>query len=404
MKITLLLCTRIIFGLFTKIFNIIKNIHSYRLFWGIAYLATIPLFAMYYTYVIPKDFHHTNLPLEPSVISITNDMEQQIKSQVISGILARHSASKYILNILNDPEVEISELEHKALQMEAFDYSFFGLFKDPFAITESVHYQDTVFSSYILNGIHFHTVRTDFSLKDEPIFIFGENLNNIDVTKVSMSNGEITFLLSLPDSFFTLSNQIEETREMRDEQGKLLIEDFPLKQTFDYLYGKDLFSANSPLTNLYRRNGSTYSCRIPDSIKEYGTNITYRNLNIRCRLNSDVNATESRVFIESFWTISLGEHQYPFGEGPDNVAKVLPIVTDGILTGNRDKLASILDGKAHLLDDHFFRMLYLSAVTVTTLGYGDITPITVHARIAITIQSVFGIIMIGLFLAAITKK
>lgn len=44
------------------------------------------------------------------------------------------------------------------------------------------------------------------------------------------------------------------------------------------------------------------------------------------------------------------------------------------------------------------RMLYFSAVTQTTLGYGDVVPISDRTRLAVALQAVLGIIMIGLFL------
>lgn len=45
---------------------------------------------------------------------------------------------------------------------------------------------------------------------------------------------------------------------------------------------------------------------------------------------------------------------------------------------------------------------YFSVVTITTLGYGDITPQTDAARLATSAQSLSGIFVIGLFLNAIT--
>ena len=46
----------------------------------------------------------------------------------------------------------------------------------------------------------------------------------------------------------------------------------------------------------------------------------------------------------------------------------------------------------------FGRLLYFSAVTQTTLGFGDIVPISDRTRLLVGIQSVLGIILIGLFL------
>lgn len=47
--------------------------------------------------------------------------------------------------------------------------------------------------------------------------------------------------------------------------------------------------------------------------------------------------------------------------------------------------------------------IYFSVVTITTLGYGDITPQTDLARSLAALESVFGIILIGLFLNAVAR-
>lgn len=48
------------------------------------------------------------------------------------------------------------------------------------------------------------------------------------------------------------------------------------------------------------------------------------------------------------------------------------------------------------------RMLYLSASTITTLGYGDIVPLTTTSRLLVSIEAVLGILLIGLFLNALS--
>lgn len=47
----------------------------------------------------------------------------------------------------------------------------------------------------------------------------------------------------------------------------------------------------------------------------------------------------------------------------------------------------------------FFRMLYLSAVTITTLGYGDIIPISDFARFLIAFESILGVVIMGVFVS-----
>lgn len=48
----------------------------------------------------------------------------------------------------------------------------------------------------------------------------------------------------------------------------------------------------------------------------------------------------------------------------------------------------------------FWRMLYFSVVTVTTLGYGDIVPLTGKARILIGFEAALGVVLLGLFVSS----
>ena len=52
----------------------------------------------------------------------------------------------------------------------------------------------------------------------------------------------------------------------------------------------------------------------------------------------------------------------------------------------------------------FWRMLYLSTVTITTLGYGDIVPITPTSRTLIAVEAVLGMLIIGLYLNALSNR
>lgn len=54
--------------------------------------------------------------------------------------------------------------------------------------------------------------------------------------------------------------------------------------------------------------------------------------------------------------------------------------------------------------DSFLRMLYFSAITATTVGYGDIYPISNTARMVVTFETVAGVVLIGLFLNALFQS
>lgn len=73
----------------------------------------------------------------------------------------------------------------------------------------------------------------------------------------------------------------------------------------------------------------------------------------------------------------------------------------------RDKLyaySSALQGFPSLSSGNFERMLYLSATTITTLGTGDILPISARARLLVAIEAILGILIIGLYLNSLAKN
>lgn len=63
-----------------------------------------------------------------------------------------------------------------------------------------------------------------------------------------------------------------------------------------------------------------------------------------------------------------------------------------------------IEGKPASFLDNYWRMLYCSSITITTLGYGDIVPITNKARTLISLESILGVVVIGLFLNALSKR
>ena len=55
-------------------------------------------------------------------------------------------------------------------------------------------------------------------------------------------------------------------------------------------------------------------------------------------------------------------------------------------------------GSAAYLEGGLLRSLYLSVVTITTLGLGDIVPVTDLARLIVALESILGVAIAGLFL------
>ena len=54
--------------------------------------------------------------------------------------------------------------------------------------------------------------------------------------------------------------------------------------------------------------------------------------------------------------------------------------------------------------ENWWECLYFSMVTITTLGFGDIAPITTLGRLLVAIETVSGVLFIGLFLNALSLQ
>ena len=66
-----------------------------------------------------------------------------------------------------------------------------------------------------------------------------------------------------------------------------------------------------------------------------------------------------------------------------------------------DHYFQIGQGDPSAAPGEWLRMLYFSASTATTLGFGDITPLTTTARTLTTIEAVVEVVAVGLFLNAL---
>jgi Ion channel len=63
-----------------------------------------------------------------------------------------------------------------------------------------------------------------------------------------------------------------------------------------------------------------------------------------------------------------------------------------------------LKGDSSFLPGSGLRMIYLSTTTITTLGFGDITPLTDRARLLIGSEAIIGMVWLGLFLNAVGRR
>lgn len=79
-----------------------------------------------------------------------------------------------------------------------------------------------------------------------------------------------------------------------------------------------------------------------------------------------------------------------------------------VLEHDLTTLSGMLNGHIPALKEsvivQFLRMLYFSVVTITTVGYGDIVPLTILARVLVTLEAFLGPLLLGFFLAAVGMR
>jgi Ion channel len=89
--------------------------------------------------------------------------------------------------------------------------------------------------------------------------------------------------------------------------------------------------------------------------------------------------------------------------GPEGSFRFPLILLDPVFDHSLKSFMDEANGFTSDAKDNLSRMMYLSAVTITTLGFGDIVPVTPEARWWVTAEAVTGVILIGLFLNAVAR-
>ena len=72
--------------------------------------------------------------------------------------------------------------------------------------------------------------------------------------------------------------------------------------------------------------------------------------------------------------------------------------------GSMEAFLEGAEGNPLLIGSSYWRMLYFSAIVMTTVGFGDIVPLTPCARLATGLQAVLGVSLFGLFLNAVAYR
>jgi hypothetical protein len=67
-------------------------------------------------------------------------------------------------------------------------------------------------------------------------------------------------------------------------------------------------------------------------------------------------------------------------------------------------IIGVINGDPTGLSGFWWRMLYFSSTTITTVGFGDIVPITTAARALTAIEAIAGWLLAGLFLNSLASR
>ncbi len=99
------------------------------------------------------------------------------------------------------------------------------------------------------------------------------------------------------------------------------------------------------------------------------------------------------------------EYSWPFQDAKLNINGGDFCQVEALTSAAKGNVGSCVGGYASWCTvSNLARMVYFSAVTVTTLGYGDIVPIETSTRIMVTLEAVMGAVTIGLFLNALSRQ
>jgi hypothetical protein len=95
---------------------------------------------------------------------------------------------------------------------------------------------------------------------------------------------------------------------------------------------------------------------------------------------------------------------FPKGQGDKDSEKFVSVEFSNDLYRKLDSYFLSSQGLPEHGIDNLGRMFYLSAVTVTTVGYGDIVPLTSLTRWLVALEAILGVVTVGLFLNALARR
>ena len=163
----------------------------------------------------------------------------------------------------------------------------------------------------------------------------------------------------------------------------------------------DSYSASIPLerkvTDKYSRNFLLCGVKHQNNTVQLDTLFNKRTFRILDRFG-DASLNFHEMLAKSSLEISTGF------KTSDTTSKSVGLILNKSTVEMMNEYNKGLAGLATNINGNFFRMFYFSTVTITTLGFGDIVPITDLSRFFVSSEAILGILVIGFFLNALSKE
>lgn len=364
--------------------EIIRRFRTIKPLWYLwLYIAVIPLFAIVYTLVTPNDFAHANLLIERSHMA-------ELRSNLAS---ITEEYREVLFEVIEERNLYyLSGVSRVEYSDATFYFTLTFMRREKLCEEQSKQNQGLFFPSAYSPGC-----KLDYSCRS------ATNANAL-ATSYNFRLGGSSYLDSqyAVEDLRTLSfNTSCDTVKFGEDD--LDIFKLPVDEHFAEVLAAAKHSQHTEsMKNAYHSVGEEY---VPEERAEAGIFI-----------EAYPSAFEyiSDNALETYWTSQEAQRFHRDLERiGSSVSKesFFRNVTGDFLRGH-SKLGNLMNNHIYLeTGRHFepswelyFRMVYFSAVTITTLGYGDIAPISATSRLLVTLESVLGIVLIGLFLNSLAPK
>ena len=334
---------------------------------GAAYVGVLLSFMVFYSF-IPGDFYHSTIELEKEVTDLKKDIEIGLSKSIADTIRHFNSYSPVAHNNENKNNDIIDErIETNIVRSISND-----VYSEELDLALHAYLTDYKNEQVPNIGESFRTTR-EFSLKD------------IKALEFDTDGVNYTFTFFIPQ--FTYKPASKTTLLSEHEWEIELFE-----QGINRLPSISSYVCSGEIKIIIKNNNNPF----------VNCNSLYHGLHFS-RLYKKSEALVSDGFIKDLrhWSHIENVPTYEMTDTgkPNEVS--FSLVVSPSLYNNIVEYTNALNGKGEGLEGKLARMFYLSAVTITTTGYGDIVPITTRSRIAVALESILGIFLIGLFINAI---